>query len=436
MKSAVLALALSCSAALAAAEETPRVKVEGYAEWRDGDALIVDGQRVVMAPGGTFDGEGEAKRFDSVPLGYEVTASGTRRADGTLAATEARAQPNGIALFEKNVKTLTDQAEASYRRAGQFYQTSGKTRKSIGKLYDRGPEVDRMRRIVDRLVPPYVDREQPRVYVIDNKEWNAFAMGNYSIYAFSGILDDLDDDELAIVLGHELAHATHEHTRRQFKKTMWIQVAALGVTAAAKDIDDKRKRAVVQLLAGFTALAMRNGYGRDLEDQADRVGLRYAYEGGYDIRRGPALWERFAKKYGESSKAANFFFSNHSLARVRAANLERELAANYREGPKAAPAVAERPSSGARASTSASARAARRDSGGAEATRDGNGRREDDRTTDGDRPREIEVGMREYQVRRILGSPKDRVRFGRRTQWVYERLTVVFEDGRVKEVKF
>jgi hypothetical protein len=55
---------------------------------------------------------------------------------------------------------------------------------------------------------------------------------------------------------------------------------------------------------------------------------------------------------------------------------------------------------------------------------------------DGARPREIEVGMREYQVRRILGSPKDRVRFGRRTQWVSERLTVVFEDGRVKEVKF
>jgi Zn-dependent protease with chaperone function len=399
-----------------AAEPPAAAKVEGYAEWRVGDALVVDGQRVVLAPGGKFDGDGEAKRFESVPLGYEVVATGTRRADGVLAASEVKAEPNGVALFEKNVKALTDDAEAKYRRAGQFYQTKGKTRKSIGRLYDRGPEVDRMRRIVDRLVPPYVDRDLPRVYVIENKDWNAFAMGNYSLYAFSGLLNDLDDDELAIVLGHELAHATHEHTRRQFKKTMWIQVAALGVTAASRDIDDKRKRAVVQLLATFTALAMRNGYGRDLEDQADRVGLRYAYEAGYDIRRGPELWQRFAKKYGESSKAANFFLSNHSLARVRAANLERELERNYTSGPKAAPQVAERPSSGSRGTTSRSERTATADS------------------RSGDK--EIAVGMTQTEVRRVLGSPKDRVRFGRRTQWLYERLTVVFEDGRVKEVKF
>ena len=57
-----------------------------------------------------------------------------------------------------------------------------------------------------------------RVYVIENDEWNAFAMGNYSIYVFTGLMDDLDDDELAIVLGHELAHATHEHTRRRSRR--------------------------------------------------------------------------------------------------------------------------------------------------------------------------------------------------------------------------
>ena len=433
MKGAAFALVLSCPAVFAA-DDPAHAKVEGYAEWRQGDALIVDGQRVVLAPGGKFDGNGEAKRFDSVPLGYEVDATGTRRADGTLLATAVSASPNGVALFEKNVKALTDDAEAKYRRAGQFYQTSGKKRKSIGRLYDRGPEVDRMRRVVDRLVPPYVDRELPRVYVIENKEWNAFAMGNYSLYAFSGILNDLADDELAIVLGHELAHATHEHTRRQFKKTMWIQVAALGVSAAAKDIDDKRQRAVVGLLATFTALAMRNGYGRDLEDQADRVGLRYAYEGGYDIRRGPELWQRFAKKYGESSKAANFFLSNHSLARVRAANLERELAQNYRSGPKAGPVVAERPSSGTRTATSRTERASSASARSRTAS-DHASRSPDDGSRD-DSSREIQIGMREFEVRKILGRPKDKVRFGQRTQWTYERLTVVFEKGRVKEVKF
>ena len=68
--------------------------------------------------------------------------------------------------------------------------------------------VDRVRRITGQLLPPYVEPERVRVYVVDNPEWNAMAMGNYSIYVFSGLLLDMDDDEVAIVLGHELVHAS------------------------------------------------------------------------------------------------------------------------------------------------------------------------------------------------------------------------------------
>ena len=160
-------------------------------------------------------------------------------------------------------------------------------------------------------------------------------MGNYSIYVFTGLLKDMDDDELAIVLGHEMVHATHEHTRRQFKKQMWIQLAAIGLAGVEEAaIDNEKARVVTQLATLFAATALTSGYGRDLEDQADRVGLRYAYEAGYDITKGPRLWTRFAKKYGESGKVANFFFSDHSLSSARAANLEKQLLYNYPEGPK------------------------------------------------------------------------------------------------------
>ena len=71
-----------------------------------------------------------------------------------------------------------------------------------------------------------------------------------------------------------------------------------------------------------------------MEDQADRVGLRYAYEAGYDITKGPRLWNRFAKKYGEGNKVANFFFSDHSQSAARATKLEKEIAYNYPDGPK------------------------------------------------------------------------------------------------------
>jgi predicted Zn-dependent protease len=190
--------------------------------------------------------------------------------------------------------------------------------------------VERVRRISAALVPPYLTPADFRVYVIDNKEWNAMAAPNRSIYVFSGLLADLDDDEVAIVLGHELVHATHEHSRKQFKKQIWVQLAALGAIGVAQEtIDDDTQRLVVQSLAAIGALAWQNGYGRSHEDQADRVGLRYAYAGGYAVGRGPALWNRFAKKYGDQNKVVNFFLGDHSVAKARAANLERELRLNY-----------------------------------------------------------------------------------------------------------
>jgi Zn-dependent protease with chaperone function len=388
--------------------------IEGYSEWREGDALIVDGQRVMVDKSTRFDLARKVDGFEDIPLGYEIKVKGTRRGDGAIVARELEAKPNGIAMFEKKVLTLTDQAEAKYRRAGKYYVSSkGRRQKVVGKLYDSGPDVDRVRRIADRIVPPYIRPGDVRVYVIENKEWNAFAMGNFSIYVFTGLLNDMDDDELAIVLGHEIAHATHEHTRRQFKKTMWIQIAAIGVTAAAEEkIDDKKKRALLGLMTTFMALALRNGYGRELEDQADRVGLRYAYEAGYDVTRGPGLWKRFAGKYKESGKAANFFFSNHSLSSVRAANLTRELGLNYREGPKHVadpPRRVSRPEGSSRME-SASGSAGKRD--------------------------EIRRGMTPAQVREILGRPKHELSFGDRLRWRYEDVTVIFEDGRVKEVRF
>ena len=49
------------------------------------------------------------------------------------------------------------------------------------------------------------------------------------------------------------------------------------------------------------------------------MGLRYVYEAGYDVHKAPAVWRRFAAKYGDGSKTTNFFFGDHSLSAKRAA---------------------------------------------------------------------------------------------------------------------
>jgi Zn-dependent protease with chaperone function len=428
----VALLALWATAGAAQDEDARRAEsVDGYAEWRSGECVVADAQKVCPGPGLKFKGEGEARDVASIPLGYEFKAKGRRLADGTLLAQEIEAKPNGSALFESEVRSATDEAEQRARSLGSFVEGSGGRLRNVGRLYEDGPYVERVRTIVDNLLPPYLHPEAVRVYVIQNPEWNAFAMGNYSIYVFSGLLDDMDDDEVAIVLGHELVHATHEHTRKELKRRMWVQLLALGVVGASSKIDDHKTRAIVDLVAVLGATAYTSGYSRAMEDQADRVGLRYAYEAGYDITKGPRLWNRFAKKYGEGNKVVGFFFADHSQSAARATKLEKEIAFNYPEGakpggpvrtarraPPTAPAAA--PGRGlpapeaARALVSSPARAQ-----GASATR-----------------AEIRRGMTTDEVRRALGEPQAEIVFGDRTRWTYPDLTVVFEKGRVSDVKF
>jgi Zn-dependent protease with chaperone function len=322
-----LAACLTVAAPGAIADE----KHEGYAEFRQSDALVVDGQRVRAGVRTKFKGAGEARSFESVPLGYEVRIRGQRLADGTLLATEAEVKPNGSAFMEADLVKAFDATEAQYRAQGRVFEEGEQGKQTnLGRLEESGPRVERVRSIVRLVCPPYLRPEDFRVYVVENPEWNAMAAPNRSIYVFSGLLDAMDDDEVAIVLGHELAHATHEHSRRAFKKQIWLMLGATVVAAASEEIENDAQRLGAQLGTMLVASALSSGYGRSQEDQADRVGLRYAYEGGYAVQRGPGLWDKFAQKYGDNNKAVNFFFGDHSVARERASNLRREIDWNYR----------------------------------------------------------------------------------------------------------
>ncbi len=319
---------------LAVAEPPTRAKeieLSGYAEWRSEGILVVDGQRVTPAEDARFEGKGRARRFLGIPLGYEVKVEGVRLEDGTVLGRKIEAKPNGSAFYEGPIRAGADAMEQEFRRLGRAaeYDAYGHIAWDYGKLLESGRDVERLRNIAGRLTPPYLDREDFRVYVVENEEWNAMAAPNGAIYAFSGLLRDMDDDEVAIVLGHELAHATHEHSRRSYKKSMLVSLLGWGASAAADSIDHDGARIATKVGIYAGTLAWTNGYGRSAEDQADRVGLRYAYEAGYDVRKGPTLWQKFAAKYRGLPKALNFFLGSHSVAKDRARNLEQEIRYNY-----------------------------------------------------------------------------------------------------------
>jgi Zn-dependent protease with chaperone function len=322
----ILTVGLTAGFPTAAADQSEHLS--GYAEWRKGPEIVVDGQRLRASAQTVWRGKFNA--LTAVPLGYEVRATATREPDGALLASEIDVRPNGSALFESDVQHGTDALEGLWLQGGEAFGGDAHGRKfAIGEVHKDGREVERVRRLVHHVAPPYVDQSKLRVYVIDNKEWNAMAMANGAIWVFRGILDDMTDNELAIVVGHELTHYTHEHSRRQMKRAAWGQVGSLAVILAAGTIDNRAGQLATQLGASLGFTAWMNGYGRDLEDQADRVGLRYAYEGGFDVANAPAVWQRFLDKYGESDRYTTFFFSDHSRASARRKNMEIELRNNY-----------------------------------------------------------------------------------------------------------
>ncbi len=305
-------------------------KLEGYAEYRLGEYLVVDGQRVRADGATAVEGRGNAKQFATIPLGYQVEAQGEYGKDGIFHARRIAASRNRDTSTDQEIKKAFDSIEKGYTKQGRMrtVDEKGKVLEDNGELHEAGPQVDRVRRIASGLVPPYIDPNDMRVYVVENEEWNAMAAPNFSIYVFSGLLDDMDDDEVAIVLGHEIAHATHEHSRRQYDQGMWVSIGAAIAGAATEVIDNDLGKQATQVGTMLGASALATGYSRDHEDQADRVGMRYAHEAGFDVTKGPALWKKFADKYGDANVAVNFFFGDHSRSSKRAELLRQEIERN------------------------------------------------------------------------------------------------------------
>ena len=154
-------------------------------------------------------------------------------------------------------------------------------------------------------------------------------MQNGSIWVFKGLLDDVSDDELAAVLGHELAHYTHEHSRRGTRNGALVQLAGLAAQAAVERVDHSGSRTALAIAGNLSLAAWQNRYSRELEDQADRVGLRYAHEAGYDVAAALRLWKRRRERDGERDSITNFFWGSHSRPTDRIKNIEREMRLNY-----------------------------------------------------------------------------------------------------------
>jgi Zn-dependent protease with chaperone function len=203
-------------------------------------------------------------------------------------ATPAHAR-EGVEVGKKSVFAGLVPAEKLEAAADQQYLQLASDAKQKGALVDdNNPQVIRLRAIASRIIPfSYEWNKRARdwkwqVVLLDSKELNAFCMPGGKIAFYTGILDQLKmtDDEVAMVMGHEVAHALREHARERMGKTSATKIGAsvfsslLGLGQVGDSL----------LNMGGQLLTLK--FSREDESEADLVGMELAPAPG--MTRAPA----------------------------------------------------------------------------------------------------------------------------------------------------
>ena len=183
--------------------------------------------------------------------------------------------------------------------------------------------------IVQRLAAHAVSRpfEYP-VKVVGDASVNAFTFGGGFLYVNAGLLARMENEaQVAMVLGHEIAHAAESHVVEGMKADAGINLAGqlAGQAAAASG---RVNGEVLAKTYEYSMNAAVNGHGRGQESEADELGIEYMAKAGYDAREASGTFEALLKEYGDESKVDAFFYSNHPRNEERMARADAWAKAN------------------------------------------------------------------------------------------------------------
>lgn len=221
---------------------------------------------------------------------------------GALAATPAWAREGVEVGNQSSIARLVPAEQVEQAGAQQYQQMLAQARQQGALAPDGNPQLRRLRAIAQRIVPhsygwnPRARQWRWEVNLLGSPELNAFCMPGGKIAFYYGILEKLklNDDEVATIMGHEVAHALREHARERMAKTTATRIGA-GLVSSLLGLGNVGD-AVLNM--GGQLLTLK--FSREDESEADLVGMELAARAGYDPAAGVSLWE----KMGEASKGA------------------------------------------------------------------------------------------------------------------------------------
>ena len=227
------------------------------------------------------------------PLYKLLTAALTVAALGATASCQSTTSGGAVGA-DRQQFLLVSSEQLNQMAAKAYNQLQAESAKK-GTLNTDPALTKRVRAIAARITP------QTRVFradapgwkwevnTITSKQLNAFCMPGGKIMFYSGLIQNLklSDDEIAVIMGHEIAHALREHSREQVSQAMAAQ-ATIGIGAALLGLGDL----TANLASTAYEALIATRFSRSDESEADRIGLELSARAGYDPRAGVTLWKK------------------------------------------------------------------------------------------------------------------------------------------------
>ena len=215
---------------------------------------------------------------------------------GALAQREAARE--GVSVGKPSrLSHLVSATEVEKAASQQYHELLQQAASKRALAQPDHPQLQRIRAVAQRLIPQAASWNQRtekwnwEVNLIGSNQINAFCMPGGKIVFYQGILDQLKltDDEVAMVMGHEMAHALREHARARMAKGALTSVGA-NVLVQVLGMGQ-----VGQVLTGYGAQLLSLKFSRSDESEADLVGMEIAARAGYDPRAAVTLWKKMAQ---------------------------------------------------------------------------------------------------------------------------------------------
>jgi metalloendopeptidase OMA1, mitochondrial len=191
---------------------------------------------------------------------------------------------------------------------------------SQSEVVSHGPELDLVQRVARRLaaaVGSAGGNFDWQVSLIRSPQANAFCLPGGKIAVYTGILPLTRDEEgLAAVMGHEMAHAIARHGSQRLLRTSLAQTVMTGAQFSFSDMDWNQRRMIIGALGAGAQYGVLLPFSRDHETEADEMGVLYMARAGYDPAAAITFWQRMAEAGGsQPPEFASTHPSNESRIR-------------------------------------------------------------------------------------------------------------------------